>query len=205
MAFDGQEKIFDAGRLEPMRTRSYVAKDEDGHEVIRAERRPRGRGLYMIDSMGSEIWLRLTNAIANDAERDPWGQEILSSKCAQNPKWKTEPMIPAAHCPQMTEHQYKLPTHLQTGRRCESAVDGAPVGEDRSGNRHYCKCITQLQKERRERNDKIEAMRDPRTTIQEALLNNSQATTAKLTDLLSKLTATPELTPTPRSGKATEK
>lgn len=189
------DQIFDAGRMQALRTRSFV----NGDGVLVSERRPNGRIMMMIDSAGNEIPLRLTNAISVTTERDPYGQEKIAQKCAPNALWKTDPMIPSGICPQQTEFEFRLPQHLKTGRRCTHAVDGHSVGEDKNGDRHWCKCITDLVKERRDRQNAIERTRDPMTTIQQAILNNSQDTTAKLTDLLGKLMEAP--TPQIKGGK----
>jgi hypothetical protein len=186
---DGQNPIFDAGNKKPLRTRTFRT-EENGKPVTRTERRPQGRYLMVVDSFGNVVPLKLHNAIAETAEHDPYKLHIKYAKTRANSEWGTQPMVPVGGCPQATEFQYLLPDHLQSGNKCARAVDGQVIGEDRGGDFHYCKCIDTLIRERREANSELEAARDPKTTIMQAVLNNSQETTAHLTQLLQKLVDT---------------
>ena len=179
---------FDCGRYEPMRIRVFVV-EEDGRRITRSERRPRGRGLVMVDTNGNTIFFRTTNAISEKSERDEYGLQKLHEKTQENVLWQTLPMIPFLKCPQMTEFEHRLPPHLRTGRRCTVAADGSQIGEDKSGESHPCKCMVDVRAERQAANTARESNRDPKTTIQQAILNNSQETTAKLTELLGQLVA----------------
>lgn len=183
------DPIFDAGTRQALRTRTFT--DKDG--ILRSERRPNGRLIMMIDSAGNEIPLRLTNAISEGHEFDPYGQEVLRSKTAKQTVWKTDPMVPSLSCPQQTQYEYLLPDHLKTGKRCAVAADGQPIGESKiDGSGHHCICILKLKQERQDRQNKLEASRDEKTTIQQAILNNSQETTSKLTELLGQLMQAPQ-------------
>lgn len=184
MAFnDPANPIFDCGNKKPMRTRTFRS-EENGKPVTRTERRPQGKYLMVIDSYGNEVPLKLHNAISEQAHQDPYKLHIMYAKATANPEWGTHSMIPSATCPQQTEYEFRMPEHIRSGRRCTVAADGQPVGEDRSGTIHWCKCIKQLIDERRTANRELEEARDPKTTIMQAVLNNSQETTAQLTQLL---------------------
>lgn len=183
---DAQNPVFDAGNKKPMRTRTFRA-EENGKPVTRTERRPQGKYLMVIDSAGNELPLKLHNAISEQAQFDPYGMHQKAIKTTGNTEWGTSPMIPSIGCPQATEHMHRLPEELQTGHKCTRAHDGQTLGEDSNGNIHWCKCIKALVDQRRERNAEVEGARDPRTTIQQAILNNSQETTAQLTTLLKNL------------------
>jgi len=190
MAFnDPANPIFDCGNKKPMRTRTFRA-EENGKPITRTERRPQGKYLMVIDTYGNEVPLKLHNAISEQAQQDPYKIYIQYLKATPNAEWGTQPMIPSTVCPQQTEYEFRLPDHLRSGRRCGAAADGQPVGEDRLGNIHWCKCIKQLVHERREVNREIEEARDPKTTIMQAVLNNSQETTAQLTQLLKNMVDT---------------
>jgi threonine dehydrogenase-like Zn-dependent dehydrogenase len=56
--------------------------------------------------------------------------------------------------------------------------------------------MVDLKAERMARQNEIEANRDPKTTIQQAMLDNSQAATSKLTELLDKLVTSGAIDPT---------
>lgn len=189
--------IFDCGTLDPMRTRVFVTTNESGMEETRCERRPRGRGIMMVDTCGHTIFFRTTNSIAEVSERDPYGQQKLAEKTVANAKWQTEPMIPWLQCPQQGPYEFRLPPHLRTGSKCTRAADGQPIGEDRTGESHPCKCMLQVRAERQAVNAERERKRDPMTTINQAILNNSQATTSKLTELLGNLVASGTIPATP--------
>jgi hypothetical protein len=191
---DTQNPVFDAGNKKPMRVRTFRA-EENGKPVTRTERRPQGKYLMVIDSAGNEVPLKLHNAISEQAQFDPYGLHQKAIKTMPNTEWGTSPMIPSMGCPQATEHMHKLPEELQTGQKCVRAHDGQTIGEDNAGNIHWCKCIKGLVDQRRAKNAEIEAARDPKTTIQQAILNNSQQTTEKLVDLLDKLTKTGAIAP----------
>jgi hypothetical protein len=187
MSFDDpQNPIFDAGRKTPMMTRVFLA-EENGKKFTRSERRPRGRLIMMLDSQGNTIPLKLSNALSERATEDPYGMRILAQKTRPNADWQTDPMVPYLACPQQTEYEFRMPIHMRTGVRCGVAADGREIGEDRQGNEHPCKCMVALKAERMERQNEVEANRDPKTTIQQAMLDNSQAATSKLTELLDKL------------------
>lgn len=186
---DPQNPIFDAGRQQPMQTRVFVA-EENGKKFTRSERRPRGRLLVMLDAMGNDLPLRLSNAISERGTEDPYGVRILAQKSRANHDWQTDAMIPYLVCPQQTDYEFKMPPHLRSGVRCSISADGNVIGESRDGTAHPCKCMVALKSERQAKNAEIEANRDPKTTIQQAMLDNSTATAAKLTDLLDALVKT---------------
>ena len=188
---DGSNPVFDAGRMKPMRVRTFRTV-ENGKPITRTERRPQGKYLMVIDSAGNEVPLKLHNAISEQAQFDPYKLHQQSIKTQPNHEWGTAPMIPSTACPQQTEFQHKMPEDLQTGTKCSASADGAhPVGEDqRTGEIHWCKCIVSLALRRREKNAEIEAARDPRTTIMEATLNNSQEMNKHLAELLKNMSNT---------------
>lgn len=196
---------FDCGRFDPMRTRVHVT-DENGKRVTRADRRPRGRGLLMLDTQGNTIFFRTTNAISVTDERNEYGLQKLSEKTRANPLWQTEPMIPFLTCPQMTEFQFRMPSHLQTGKRCTIAADGHPIGEA-DGNPHPCICMASLRAERQAANIEREDSRAEKTTVMQELLANAQESTiaaqnatATMARLADHLTAKSD-TPTKGNGK----
>ncbi len=186
---DSQNPVFDCGNKKPMRVRTFRAPNAQGRMVTRTERRPQGKYLMVVDHYGHVNPLKLHNSISEMSEFDPYKMHQLSSpKMRGNPEWGLDPMIPVCSCPQQTSAQFHLPSHLQTGTACRVAVDGKSIGEDQAGEIHWCQCIEQLVKERRERNAELEASRDPKTTIQQAILNNSQETTSQLVKLLEHIT-----------------
>ncbi len=201
MAFNGDDNpIFDCGKFKPMRSRVFRTT-EDGKPVTRAERRPQGKYLMVIDHYGNELPLKIHNAISEQAVHDPYGIWIKQNKFRRNHEWNTDPMIPSTMCPQQTEHEFLLPHNLRTGQRCSLAADGHPIGEARDGSIHWCKCIAALVKDRVAANQEVEQARDPRTTIMEATLNNSQEMNQKLARLLENMVESGAIAPEPKKGK----
>lgn len=186
---DSQNPVFDCGNKKPMRVRTFRTRNAAGREVTRTERRPQGKYLMVVDHYGNVNPLKLHNAISEQSDFDPYKMHQLAVKMRGNAEWGIDPMVPVTACPQQTAAQFSLPVDLQTGNACRVAIDGHPIGEDRAGDLHWCQCIEKLVARRRERNAEVEGSRDPKTSLQQSILNNSQETTKHLVHLLDHITA----------------